>query len=416
VVDDESVSCADLRDWSTEFESMTSRVASLFVHPKSAAHSRQYLEGLLAPIERKNGWTIAEYVGEREPKAMQRFLNLTVWDADDLRDLNLDYVLENLGDPDGIVIADPTGFAKKGRKSAGVQRQYSGTLGRIDNCQIGTFLAFVNSSGDRTLIDRELYIPEKTWFDDEARCDEAAIPADLEFATRPAQVIAMIKRCVQAGLEFRWFTADEEFGQNPGLRDYLENTTTAYVMAIPKSTEFTDTTGHTTEIKNITGRLQPSAWQRRACGIGTKGYRVYDWAIIDTDHPDHQYMIRRSVDDGELAFYHCYNPRHEPAGELVRVAGTRWPIEECFQTAKGNVGLDNYQVRLYHAWYRHITLAMIAQSFLAILAHRHRAKKGDPQTAAPTPQQSPRPQPPRLTRPSAPATADRTRRSGGGSV
>ena len=412
MVDDESVSCADLLDWATEFEALTDRVGSLFAHPRSRAHSRQYLEGLLAPIERKNGWTIAEFVGEKEPKAMQRFLNLTAWDAEDLRDLNLDYVIENVGDPDGVLIADPTGFAKKGRKSAGVQRQYSGTLGRVDNCQIGTFLAFVNTAGDRVLIDRELYIPEQTWFGDRARCDEAAVPADLGFATRPAQVIAMIKRCVQAGLEFRWFTADEEFGQNPGLRDYLENAGTAYVMAIPKNTEFTDATATTAEIKNWPPRLSPNAWQRRACGIGTKGYRVYDWAVIDTDRPDHQYMIRRSVDDGELAFYHCYNPRHEPVGELVRVAGTRWPVEECFQTGKGNVGLDNYQVRLYHAWYRHITLAMIAQSFLAVLAHRHRAKKGDPHPRAnqPDPTTSPTTPSPTPTRPS------RTRPSAAGSA
>jgi SRSO17 transposase len=417
VVDDESVSCSDLQDWATEFEALTDRVASLFAHPKSRAHSRQYLEGLLAPIERKNGWTIAEYVGEKEPKAMQRFLNLTVWDADDLRDLNLDYVIENLGDPDGVLIADPTGFAKKGQKSVGVQRQYSGTLGRIDNCQIATFLALVNRAGDRVLIDRELYIPEKTWFDDQARCDEAAIPADLEFATRPAQVIAMIKRCVPAGLTFRWFTADEEFGQNPGLRDYLENARTAYVMAIPKNTEFTDAAGTTTEIKNWPARLSPNAWQRRSCGIGSKGYRVYDWAIIDTNHPDHQYMIRRSVDDGELAFYHCHNPRHESVGELARVAGARWPIEECFQSGKGNVGLDNYQVRLYHAWYRHITLVMIAQSFLAVLAHRHRAKKGDPHPRSATPHPTtPATTKPPTTKPLAPTRPRRPRRSGAGSA
>lgn len=346
---------------------------------------------------------------------MQRFLNLASWDADDLRDLNLDYVIENLGDPDGILIADPTGFAKKGRKSAGVQRQYSGTLGRVDNCQIGTFLAFVNTAGDRALIDRELYIPEQTWFGDRARCAEAAIPADLEFATRPAQVIAMIKRCVPAGLEFRWFTADEEFGQNPGLRDYLEGTITAYVMAIPKNTAFTDTTGATTEIKNLPGQLPSSAWQRRACGIGTKGYRVYDWAVVNSDRDDHQYMIRRSIDDGELAFYHCYNPRHEPVGELVRVAGTRWPVEECFQTGKGNVGLDNYQVRLYHAWYRHITLAMIAQSFLAILARRHRGKKGDPPPTATTARPAPSTTTSTTTPPPAP-TRRRTRPSVAGSA
>jgi SRSO17 transposase len=298
-------------------------------------------------------------------------------------------VIENLGDATGVLIADPTGFAKKGKKSAGVQRQYSGTLGRIDNYQIGTFLAFVNTAGDRVLVDRELYIPEKTWFGDRDRCTEAAIPPDLQFATRPAQVIAMIKRCAQAGLQFGWFTADEEFGQNPGLRDYLEDTITAYVMAIPKSTEYTDTTGCTTEIKNIPGQLPPNAWQRRACGIGTKGYRVYDWAVIDGDDNDHQYMIRRSIDDGELAFYRCYNPHRESHGELVRVAGTRWPVEECFQTAKSSVGLDNYQVRLYHAWYRHITLAMVAQSFLAVLARRHHSKKGDlypiPMSTTPTP-------------------------------
>ena len=412
MVDDESVSCADLRDWSAEFESLTDRVAGLFVHLQSSGHARSYLSGLLAPMERKNGWTIAEYAGEKEPKAMQRFLNKASWDADDLRDLNLDYVIENLGDADGVLIADPTGFAKKGRKSAGVQRQYSGTLGRVDNCQIGTFLAFVNTAGDRVLVDRELYIPEKTWIGDRARCAEAAIPAGLEFATRPAQVIAMIKRCVQAGLEFRWFTADEEFGQNPGLRDYLENVMTAYVMAIPKSTAFIDAAGHSTEIQDLPGQLPPSAWQRRACGIGTKGHRVYDWVVINSNRDDHQYMIRRSVDDGELAFYHCYNPRHEPDGELVRVAGTRWPVEECFQSAKGSVGLDNYQVRLYHAWYRHITLAMIAQSFLAILARRHHRKKGDPDPI--TARQNPMPPP--TTRSPAPPEPGAARNSDVGSA
>ena len=154
-------------------------------------------------------------------------------------------------------------------------------------------------------------------------------------------------------------------------------------MAVPKSTEFTEATGRLVTINDLPPRLAPQSWQRRACGIGTKGYRVYDWAVIASDQPDHQYMIRRSIDDGELAFYHCYNPHREPIGELVRVAGRRWPVEECFATGKGHVGLDNYQVRLYHAWYRHITLAMLAHTFLAILAHRHRAKKGDPPHATP---------------------------------
>jgi SRSO17 transposase len=398
VVDDDIVSCLDLQEWALEFESLAERVALLIAHPNSQAHARDYLAGLLAPIERKNGWTIAEYVGQKEPKAMQRFLNQAAWDADALRDMARSYAIENLGDPDAVLVADPTGFAKKGNKSAGVQRQYSGTLGRVDNCQIGTFLAYVNTAGDRVLIDRELYIPEKSWFGDPARCAEAAIPPELEFATRPTQVIAMLERTVAAGVSFRWFTADEEFGQNPSLRSYLESASIAYVMAIPKSTDFTDDTGRTVTIKDIPERLRPNAWTRRACGIGTKGYRVYDWAVIHSARPDHQYMIRRSIDDGELAFYHCYNPRHEPTGELVRIAGTRWPIEECFQTGKGHVGLDNYQVRLYHAWYRHITLAMLAHTFLAILAQRHRGKKGASHTEpAPAPPPDRAPSPPRRT-------------------
>lgn len=337
-------------------------------------HAEQYLRGLLAPIERKNGWKIAEYVGEREPKALQRLLNLTPWDAEALRDVVVDYAMEHFADPRGVLIADPTGFAKKGKKSAGVQRQYSGTLGRVDNCQIGTFLAYANSAGDRVLVDRELYVPRESWFGDPRRCAEAGIPPKVSFATRPQQVATMIERIRRAGVPFAWFTADEEFGQNPGLCAYLEEDRIAYVMAIPKTTGFTDATGHTVVVGELAARLAPTAWQRRACGIGAKGFRVYDWALIDSDHPDHQYMIRRCVDNGELAFYHCYNPRRESFGELVRVAGARWPIEECFETAKGQAGLDNYQVRLYHAWYRHITVAMLALAFLAVI--RHKAKKG----------------------------------------
>jgi len=374
--DADAVSFSDMKEWSVEFDGVLDRISSLFVHPASRKHAKQYLRGLLAPLERKNGWTIAEYVGEKEPKAMQRFLNLATWDADTLCGLVCEYVMEYLRDPRAVLVADPTGFAKKGTKSAGVQRQYSGTLGRIDNCQIGTFLAYVTSDRDRVLLDRELYIPDKTWFDKPERCAEAGIPAESTFATRPQQVATMIDRVRERGVPFAWFTADEEFGQNPGLRHHLENAGLAYVMAIPKTTEFTDHTGQHTAINNRAARLAPNAWQRRACGIGAKGFRVYDWALLNSEHPDHQYMIRRSIDDGELAFYHCYNPRHEGFGELVRVAGARWPIEECFEASKGGVGLDDYQVRLYHAWYRHITLAMLAHAFLAVCAYKHKNKKG----------------------------------------
>jgi len=284
-----------------------------------------------------------------------------------------------LASPGAILVADPTGFAKKGTKSVGVQRQYSGTLGRIDNCQIATFLAYVTPDRDRVLLDRRLYLPKDSWLADRARCDEAGVPADTEFKTRPQQVSEMIDTARTAGVPFAWFTADEEFGQNPGLRADLETAGISYVMAVPKTTPVTDTAGRATEVQNLANKLNHTAWQRRACGIGSKGFRVYDWALIPSADTDHEYMIRRSIDDGELAFYHCYNPDHAGFGELVNVAGARWPIEECFGAAKNEVGLDEYQVRKYDAWHRHMTLAMLAHSFLAITAHH--AKKGGPKQA-----------------------------------
>jgi SRSO17 transposase len=374
----DAVTRGDLDQWESELESLLTRIRPLFYRTESKKHAEQYVRGLLSSLERKNGWTIAEHVGELEPTALQRFLNLSPWDADALLELNREYAMEHLADPAGILVADPTGFAKKGDKSVGVQRQYSGTLGRIDNCQIATFLGYVTSNRDRVLVDRRLYMPEESWMADPARCAAAGVPAELTFATRPAQVIEMIRAARAAAMPFAWFTADEEFGQNPGLRDYLDKARIAYVMAVPKTTEFTDTTGDVVQINQRAQQLRRNTWQRRACGIGSKGHRVYDWALIDSAHPDHQYMIRRSINDNELAFYHCYNPHRASFGELVHVAGARWPIEECFGSGKNEVGLDNYQVRTWGAWHRHITLAILAHTFLAVAAHK--AKKRGPTT------------------------------------
>jgi SRSO17 transposase len=380
VVYDDAVTRADLDAWESDLQGLLARMSPLFYRTESRRHAEQYLRGLLAPLERKNGWTIAEHVGEPEPKALQRFLNLSRWDTDALLAVNREYAMEHLADPSAVLVADPTGFAKKGRQSVGVQRQYSGTLGRIDNCQIATFLCYVTTGRDRVLIDRRLYMPEKSWLDDPARCAAAGVPDDLAFATRPAQVIAMIRAARAARIPFAWFTADEEFGQNPGLCEYLEARRIPYVMAVPKTTPFADTTGRTVQFEKIVTRLSPNTWQRRACGIGSKGFRVYEWALIDSSEPDRQYLIRRSIDDGELAFYRCYNPHHAPVGELVHVAGARWPIEECFGSSKNEVGLDHYQVRTWDAWHRHITLAMLAHTFLAVTAHN--TKKRGPGTPA----------------------------------
>ncbi|MGH3833786.1 MAG: IS701 family transposase [Pseudonocardiaceae bacterium] len=363
----------DVDRWESELAGVLARIRPLFYRVESKKHAEQYVRGLLSPLERKNGWTIAEHVGELDPTALQRFLNLSPWDADALLKLNREYAMEHLADPAGILVADPTGFAKKGTKSVGVQRQYSGTLGRIDNCQIATFLRYVTPQRDRVLIDRRLYMPEKSWMADPARRAGAGVPAELAFATRPAQVIQMIRAARAAGMPFAWFTADEEFGQNPGLRDYLEGSQIPYVMAVPKNTELADTAGRLTQVERLARELPRNTWQRRARGIGSKGHRVYDWALINSDAPHHQYLIRRSIDHGELAFYHCYNPHGARVGELVHVAEARWPIEECFGSAKNEVGLDNYQVRTWNAWHRHVTLAMLAHTFLAITAHQ--AKK-----------------------------------------
>ena len=184
----------------------------------------------------------------------------------------------------------------------------------------------------------------------------------------------MIETARAAGVPFAWFTADEEFGHNPGLCTWLQETEIPYVMAVPKTTQCTDPTGAEAHLDALATHLPPNAWQRRACGIGSKGHRVYDWVLIDSADTDHQYMIRRSIDHRELAFYHCYNPRHAGFGELVHVAGARWPIEECFGSSKNEVGLDNYQVRTWPAWHRHITMSMLAHTFLASTAHK--AKKG----------------------------------------
>lgn len=284
------------------------------------------------------------------------------------------YAMEHFADERAVLIADPTGFAKKGRESAGVQRQYSGTLGKIDNCQIGTFLAYATPDGRRVLLDRELYLPEHSWIADRERCREAGVPDGVPFRTRPEQVRGMVERALAAKVPFAWFAADEEFGQNPGLCAFLEEREVSYVMAVPKNTELTDAAGHTGRIDALVAALPARAFTRRACGIGAKGFRTYDWALVETPDLARPFLVRRSLDGAETAYYRCFNPRRDPLGELVRAVGSRWPVEECFEAAKQEAGLDQYQVRTYDAWHRHVTLSMLALCLLAVM--RGRLQKG----------------------------------------
>jgi SRSO17 transposase len=268
-----------------------------------------------------------------------------------------------------------------------VQRQYSGTLGRIDNCQIATFLAYVTPARERVLLDRRLYMPEKSWMADPARCQQAGVPPELTFTTRPEQVKEMIEAARTAGVPFAWFTADEEFGQNPGLCAWLEQNRIPYVMAVPKNTRFTDPTETTVQLDQLAKRIRRNSWQRRACGMGSKGPRVYDWALLDSADLDHQYMIRRSIDNGELAFYHCYNPNQKGSTELVRVAGARWPIEECFATAKDETGLDQYSAPGTHG--TDISLSPCSPTPSSPSPHTRQEKRGPTsKTARPKPQPS----------------------------
>lgn len=343
-------------------------VAGRFAQVESRRRARLYLLGLLSGAERKNSWTIAEQAGDLSPDGMQRLLNFYRWDADAVRDDLRGYVLNQLGDPAGVVVADETGFLKKGVHSAGVQRQYSGTAGRIENCQLGVFLTYTSPWG-RALIDRELYLP-KTWTEDHERCAGAGIGPDVEFATKPQLARKMLERLLatRGRQVLPWFTADEAYGDNPGLRDWLDAQDINYVMAISCDARFPTPTGPR-RADELAASAPKRGWQRLSCGKGSKGHRLYDWLLIDPGADDHLLLVRRSISKpSELAYYLCRSSVPVPLAELVRVAGSRWGVEETFQFAKNETGLDHYQVRRYDAWYRHITLSMLAAAFLAVTA------------------------------------------------
>ncbi|MCA1821342.1 MAG: IS701 family transposase, partial [Pseudonocardia sp.] len=343
-------------------------VAGRFAQVESRRRARLYLLGLLSGAERKNSWTIAEQAGDLSPDGMQRLLNFYRWDADAVRDDLRGYVLNQLGDPAGVVVADETGFLKKGVHSAGVQRQYSGTAGRIENCQLGVFLTYTSPRG-RALIDRELYLP-KTWTEDPERCAGAGIGPDVQFATKPALARKMLERLLttHGRQAVPWFTADEAYGDNPGLRDWLDAQDINYVMAISCDARFPTPTGPR-RADELAASAPKRGWQRLSCGKGSKGHRLYDWLLIDPGADDHLLLVRRSISKpSELAYYLCRSSVPVPLAELVRVAGSRWGVEETFQFAKNETGLDHYQLRRYDAWYRHITLSMLAAASLAVTA------------------------------------------------
>ncbi|MEU3319219.1 IS701 family transposase [Streptomyces sp. NPDC006785] len=345
------------------------RIAGRFGRVEPRASARAYLVGLLSKAERKNCWQLAEQAGYVRPGPMQRLLRYARWDADAVRDDLRAYAVEHLHADGGVLIVDETGFVKKGRASAGVQRQYTGTAGRIENSQVGVFLAYATSRG-RALIDRRLYLPEQSWCGDLERRRAAGIPQEVRFATKPHLAWEMIAAALAAGIKASWVTGDEAYGQDPRLRAALEARGTGYVMAVACSTRVRINHGRTpVRADTLADRLPATAWQRHSAGDGAKGPRYYDWAWIHIGTGEHRHLlIRRNRTSGELAFYLCWSPTAVTLAELVRVAGARWSVEECFQAAKGQVGLDHYQVRNWTSWHRHITLAMLALAFLTAVA------------------------------------------------
>ncbi|WP_371856842.1 IS701 family transposase [Gandjariella thermophila] len=373
----------DIERWSDELARLCTLVGPRFGRSEPRERVLGYVRGLLAPLERKNGWTVAEHAGAACPDGMQRLLRTARWDADGVRDDVRGYVADRLGEPGGVLIADGTGFVKKGRHSAGVHRQYTGTSGKIDNCQVGVFLAYASAKG-RALIDRELYLPE-SWTDDRARCRRAGIPDGVAFSTKPAQALAMIARALDAGMPAGWVTADEEFGQNPAFRKGLLARRMPFVLATRCDDRLPCPDRRRRQAKTVAAVVPAAAWERRSAGDGARGQRLYDWSLVELDPAGlpagwaHRLLLRRATrpnDKGEyeVAYYRCAAPAHTSFAELIRVAGIRWCVEECFQLAKNEAGLDHYQVRDYTAWYRHITGSMLAAAFLTVTRSEHTAK------------------------------------------
>ncbi|HWE61223.1 MAG TPA: IS701 family transposase, partial [Chloroflexota bacterium] len=309
------------------------------------------------------------HLGESGPQGVQRLLNAAHWDADAVRDDLRSYVVEHLGAPAGVLVVDETGFLKKGTKSVGVKRQYSGTAGRVENCQIGVFLAYASEAG-RAFLDRELYLPEE-WAADQARRAEAGVPAAVGFATKGQLAQRMLARVFAAGVPAAWVTGDEVYGNSGPLRTWLEAQERAYVLA-GSCDHLVWVDGQQQRVDAVVAALPVGAWQQLSAGEGSQGPRLYDWAWVPlpaTPTPGWAQWVlaRRSLSKPtELAYYRAAGPAATALPELVRVAGARWAVEEGFERAKDLVGLDQYEVRRWQAWYRHITLALLAHAYLEV--------------------------------------------------
>lgn len=361
----------DVQRWSGLFDELMDVVGSCFGRPEPRRRVRDFLTGLLAPLPTKNCWTIAEHAGDDGPGGMQDLIGRASWDDARVRADVRDFVAVKLGHPDGVLVIDETGDLKKGVHTVGVQRQYCGTAGKIENCQLAVHLSYASPVG-RTLVDVALYLP-KSWVDDPGRRVEAGVPDTVGFATKPQLARRLIDTALAGGLPCRWVAGDEAYGGDPLLAAALRGHELGYVLAVACSHRVPTGLG-IQRADQIAAGLPKRAWQRISAGPGAKGHRYYDWAFVTLplavdEHDGHHWLlIRRNRSTGELAFYRCWSPQPVPLHHLVAVAGRRWSIEEAFQATKTGLGLDQHQHRRWRAWHRWTTLVIAAHAFLAAAA------------------------------------------------
>lgn len=357
--------------WADKLSELHARVAHRFARAEVRERVSRYLAGLLSRVERKNGWQLAEAIGESEPRGVQRLLSEAVWDSEGVRDDLRAYVVEHLGEPNsGVLIVDDTGFVKKGDKSVGVARQYTGTVGETANAQVGVFLTYASTKG-AAFIDRALYLPH-AWTDDPERCRAAGIPATVRFATKITLAQRMLERALGAAVPARWLVADSFYGRSHAFRQWLEEHGQPYVLMVPK-THAVWYQGRRQTATKLGAQLPSTAWTLRSVGRGVQGERSGRWACLPLSETcpagqSHWLLVQQAVDDPTALAYHvACGVAATSEDELLRVCGGRWQIEEGFAQAKGEVGLDQYEVRTWAAWHRFITLCLLAHAYLVVL-------------------------------------------------
>lgn len=377
---------ATLELWASSLRDVKARMRPLFTQERVAVSAGQFLDGLLGEERRKTGWMRAEAAGDTGPWRQQAILGRGQWDADALRDIVREYAVETLADPDAVLVLDETGFLKQGKASCGVGRQYTGSAGKITNCQIGVFASYVSRHG-HAFIDRALYLP-KAWTDDPERLAAAHVPDNVRFATKPALALTMIERAIASNVPFSWVAADSVYGVGD-IEMALKRAAKGYVLGVSANHPFRSW-GKPLAVagtaKDIAEALPEDSWQRLSAGDGTKGARLHDWAYLelaDLDAGDFDatfpgiwtrgLLIRRNIADGDLAFFSTWCPIRTPIETLVRVEGHRWAIEDSFETAKNELGLDHNETRSWHGWHRHVSLVMLAFAMMATIRHHANA-------------------------------------------